>query len=175
MWNPRMAVMPDYQFHPQTTFLMDSLQTSFSKFHVRTTLQFLRYSSSNSAKKQFFCANFTPQKNPHKRFINHSPNTNCINSRVISSRSSWLDNWNATLISDKPRKPQPMMNYRNRGDVSSSDSKEGTSTSTGGTTMERIVEKLKKFDYKDDIDDESEGTKGVIEKGSIEDIFHVEE
>ncbi|XP_012834040.1 PREDICTED: uncharacterized protein LOC105954903 [Erythranthe guttata] len=63
----------------------------------------------------------------------------------------------------------------NRGDVSSSDSEEGTSTSTGGTTMERIVEKLKKFDYKDDIDDESEGTKGVIEKGSIEDIFHVEE
>ncbi|KAL7106837.1 hypothetical protein ACP275_06G017600 [Erythranthe tilingii] len=89
-----------------------------------------------------------------------------MNSRAISSRSSWLDNWNATLISDKPRKPQPVMNYRNRGYVSSSDSEEGTSTSTGGTLMERIVEILKKFGYKDDIDDESEGTKGVIEKGS---------
>ncbi|KAL7105392.1 hypothetical protein ACP275_07G041600 [Erythranthe tilingii] len=170
-----MAVMPSYQFHPQTNFLMDSLQTSVSKFHVRTALQFLRYSSSNSAKKQFFCANFTPQKNPHKTFTNHSPSANYTNSRAISSRSSWLDNWNATLISDKPQKPQPVMNYRNRGDVSSSDSEEGTSTSTGGSTMERIVEKLKKFGYKDDIDEKSESTKGVIEKGSIEDIFHVEE
>lgn len=44
--------------------------------------------------------------------------------------------------------------------------------------MDRIVEKLKKFGYDDDDDDEKKdhNTKErVIEKGSVEDIFYVEE
>ncbi|KAL0414404.1 UNVERIFIED_CONTAM: CRM-domain containing factor CFM3A, chloroplastic/mitochondrial [Sesamum radiatum] len=41
--------------------------------------------------------------------------------------------------------------------------------------MQRIVEKLKKFGYIDDDSDKNENMGGVNEKGSIEDIFYVEE
>ncbi|KAL8515640.1 hypothetical protein ACS0TY_014361 [Phlomoides rotata] len=186
----RMTVMPSYQFYPQNSFLMDSV----SKFHARKTLTFFNYSSSIPSKKQNFCTNHRPsnsefrqQKNPRKRF-NLLRKTNsgelglCIaapisqrsSGRVISSRSSWLDDWNVTIKPIGGKRPQAVMNYRNRGDVSSSDAEEGTSTSTGGSTMERIVEKLKKFGYMDDVRDVNENG-GAIEKGSIEDIFYVED
>ncbi|KAK4425560.1 CRM-domain containing factor CFM3A, chloroplastic/mitochondrial [Sesamum alatum] len=190
-----MAVMPSYQFHPKNTFLMDSFQSSVSRFHVRTTLQFFRYTSSFPIKKRFFCAideassaNSVPQKNPHKRFnllprnkkgglnfAGEAPISQSSSSRVISSRSSWLENWDVNSKPNGGRRPQAVVNYRNRGDVSSSDSEEGTSTSSGGSTMQRIVEKLKKFGYIDDDSDRNENMGGGIEKGSIEDIFYVEE
>jgi hypothetical protein len=46
----------------------------------------------------------------------------------------------------------------------------------GGSTMEKIVEKLKKFGYIADKDEnKGEVRDRVIEKGSVEDIFYVEE
>ncbi|KAL0388485.1 UNVERIFIED_CONTAM: CRM-domain containing factor CFM3A, chloroplastic/mitochondrial [Sesamum radiatum] len=190
-----MAVMPSYQFYPKNSFLMDSFQSSVSKFHVRTTLQFFRYSSSFPVKKGFFCVidetsstNSVPQKNPHKRFnllprnkdgglsfSGEEPISQSSSSRVILSRSSWLENWDVTSKPNGGRRPQAVVNYRNRGDVSSSDSEEGSSTSSGGSTMQRIVEKLKKFGYIDDDSNKNGNMGGVIEKGSIEDIFYVEE
>ncbi|KAK6161398.1 hypothetical protein DH2020_004779 [Rehmannia glutinosa] len=190
-----MAVMPNYQFHPQNTFLMDSFQNSVSKLHVRTALQLFRYSSSFSTNKQFLCAihhssnsDFTPHKNPHKRFnllpknknsicnyASEPPNSQKSNGATILSHNSWLDNWTITAKPNCGKKPQAVVNYRNLGDVSSSDSEEGTSTSSGGSTMERIVEKLKKFGYIDDVSDKNENMSRGIEKGSIEDIFYVEE
>ncbi|KAL0376719.1 UNVERIFIED_CONTAM: CRM-domain containing factor CFM3A, chloroplastic/mitochondrial [Sesamum calycinum] len=179
-----MAVMPSYQFYPKNSFLMDSFQSSVSKFHVRTTLQFFRYSSSFPVKKGFFCVidetsstNSVPQKNPHKRFnllprnkdgglsfSGEEPISQSSSSRVILSRSSWLENWDVTSKPNGGRRPQAVVNYRNRGDVSSSDSEEGSSTSSGGSTMQRIVEKLKKFGYIDD-DSNKNGNMKVIEKG----------
>ena len=48
--------------------------------------------------------------------------------------------------------------------------------SSGSSTMEKIVEKLKKSGYIDDGDEGKEkGRERVIEKGSVEDIFYVEE
>lgn len=187
--------MTTYQFYPKNTFLMDSFQSSVSKFHARTTLQFFRYSSPFPTKKRFCCAidetsstNSVPQENPQKRFnllpknkeggwnfASEASISQSSNSRVILSRSSWLDNWNVTAKPNGGRRPEAAVNYRNRGDVSSSDSGEGTSTSSGGSTMERIVEKLKKFGYIDDFSDKNENVGGAIEKGSIEDIFYVEE
>ncbi|XP_057771404.1 CRM-domain containing factor CFM3A, chloroplastic/mitochondrial-like [Salvia miltiorrhiza] len=184
----RIAVVPSYQFYPQNTFLMDSLQSSACRFHVRKTLTFSNSTSYIPAKKQFFSAihhsgnsDFRPRKNPRKRFNLLQKNNGGVGfpcegsissrSRVISSRGSWLDSWN---VSGGGR-PQAVVNYRHRGDVSSSDAEEGTSTSSGGSTMERIVEKLKKFGYIDDVSEESDDNKNVIEKGSVEDIFHVEE
>ncbi|PIN08835.1 Poly(A)-specific exoribonuclease PARN [Handroanthus impetiginosus] len=176
-----MALMPSYQFYPKNSFLMDSFQSS--KLHVRTTLQFFRYSSSIHIKRQYFRAihethnsDSTPQKNPHKR-----PNVlpkrkeSEWNSRVTLSHSSWLDNWNVSAKPNGGRRPQAAVSYRNRGDVSSSDAEEGTSTSSGGSTMQRIVEKLKKFGYVDDVSDENKNVGGTVDKGSIDDIFHVEE
>ncbi|GFP95874.1 chloroplastic group iia intron splicing facilitator crs1 chloroplastic [Phtheirospermum japonicum] len=187
--NLRMSVMPSYQFHPKNTFVMDSFHSSVSKLHVRTALQFFRYGSSNSSKKQFFStSDFTQKKNPHKKInlspqnknnglssANKPPISKRINSGPILPRSSWLDNWNVPANQNVVKRPEPVMNYRNLGDVSGSDSEEGTSTSTGGSTMQRIVEKLKKFGYVDDVSNKNENLGVGIEKGSIEDIFHVEE
>lgn len=188
--------MPSYQFYPQNTYLIDSMQNPACKLHVRKTLNFLNCSSFIPAKKQFLCAihrssnsDFRPRKNPRKKFNLLQKNNGGIGfsceelssqpsissrSRVISSRSSWLDSWSVSANPSGGRRPQAVANYRNRGDVSSSDAEEGTSTSSGGSTMERIVEKLKKFGYMDDVSEENDN-KSVIEKGSIEDIFYVEE
>ncbi|RYR68552.1 hypothetical protein Ahy_A03g015045 isoform F [Arachis hypogaea] len=53
----------------------------------------------------------------------------------------------------------------------------GGDGSSGGSTMDRIVEKLKKFGYVDDdkIEKQDRREERVIEKGSVEDIFYVEE
>ncbi|KAL3626379.1 CRM-domain containing factor cfm3a, chloroplastic/mitochondrial [Castilleja foliolosa] len=181
-----MFVMPSYQFHHQNAFVMDSFHSSISKLHVRTALQLFRYGSSISSKKQFFStSDFTLKKNPHKKINLSHKNKNSglnsankpsipngINNGPILPRSSWLGNWNVTANENVVKRPEPVMNYRNLGDFSDSDTEVGTSTSTGGSTMQRIVEKLKKFGYVDDVSDKNE--KGV-EKGSIEDIFHVED
>ncbi|KAL6548336.1 CRS1 YhbY [Orobanche gracilis] len=191
-----MAAMPDYQFHPQNTPLMDSFQSSVAKLHVRTALQFFRYGSCHFSKKQSFCSihvtsnsESTQKKNPHKKF-NLSPKdknsgrnlaTKPPISRgnsvgpIILPRSSWLGNWDVTVKPNVVKRPESVVNYRNLEDVSSSDSEEGTSTSSGGSTMQRIVERLKKFGYVDDFSEKNENFKGGIQKGSVEDIFHVEE
>ncbi|KAL3812516.1 hypothetical protein ACJIZ3_013784 [Penstemon smallii] len=190
-----MAITYSHQFHPKNTLLMDSFHSPVSMLHVRTTLQFLRYGSSIRFKKQNFRAihgsinsESTPKKNPQKKFdllpknknnrwnsATETPMSEQSKSSLISSNNPWLDNWSETHKPNFPKKPQKVVNYRNRGDVSSSDAEEGTSTSTGGSTMERIVEKLKKFGYMDDVSDKNESMERVIEKGSIEDIFYVEE
>lgn len=183
-----------YQFHPHNPFLMDSFHSSVSRLHARTALHFFRYTSSIPTKKQFFCtinktrkSGFTAQKTPHKRFNlspksknrkwDEAPTPNSSDSRVVLSRCSWLDNWNVPAKQASVIRPPAVVDYRNRGDFSSSDSEEGTSTSSGGSTMERIIEKLKKFGYMDDVSDNKNEDlrEGVIERGSIEDIFSVEE
>ncbi|XP_042028746.1 CRM-domain containing factor CFM3A, chloroplastic/mitochondrial-like [Salvia splendens] len=186
----RISVVPTYQFCPQPTFLMDSLQSSSCKFHLRKTLSLSNPTSFIPAKIHHrSSSDCTPRKNPRKRSNLWQKNNGRVGlswedsssqpsissrSRVISSGRSWLDNWNATGETIGGRRPQAVMNYRNRRDASSSDTEEGTSTSTGGSTMERIVEKLKKFGYMDDVSEEND-KKNVIEKGSVEDIFYVEE
>lgn len=91
------------------------------------------------------------------------------------SSNSWFDKWNKMDRPNGVRRPPAALNYRNSGDVSSSDCEERTSTSSGGSTMERIVEKLKKFGYIDDVSEKNGNAGRVIEKGSVEDIFYVEE
>lgn len=84
----------------------------------------------------------------------------------FSSSNGWLDKWNQPNRQNSPKQPQAMMNYRNSGDVGGS----------GGSTMQRIVEKLKKFGYMDDGYERRERPpERVVEKGSVEDIFYVEE
>ncbi|GER56168.1 CRM family member 3A [Striga asiatica] len=188
-----MALMLSYHFYPPNASSMDSFPSSVSKLHVRTALQFFRYGSSGSAKKRFFCAihvtsssDFTPQKNPNKKSSffpknkytggNFGSEPKRINSGpIILSRSSWLDNWKANSKPNNGKRPEPVVSYRNPVDFSGSDSEEGTSTSTGGSTMQRIVQKLKKFGYVDDVCEKKDSNGGGIEKGSVEDIFHVEE
>lgn len=52
----------------------------------------------------------------------------------------------------------------------------GGGRNSSGSTMEKIVEKLKKFGYVDDSNEnKGEVRDSVIEKGSVEDIFYIEE
>ncbi|XP_030533990.1 CRM-domain containing factor CFM3A, chloroplastic/mitochondrial [Rhodamnia argentea] len=84
----------------------------------------------------------------------------------FSSSNSWLDKWKETNKQNSPKLPQAVMNYRNSGDTGGG----------GGSTMQRIVEKLKKFGYMDDGYERRERLpERVVEKGSVEDIFYVEE
>lgn len=187
-----MALVPTHQFYPRTTTFIDSFQSSVTKLHVTTRLKFFRYGYSIPFKNQILCethkstinSDSTPQQNPQKRsnFDGGSKNkrwgfaseaalskSNSVN--VSSSSNSWLDKWNEHKQNKLKGTPQVVVNYRNSGEVSGSDCEESSSS---GSTMERIVEKLKKFGYVDDADEKKEEER-AIEKGSIEDIFYVEE
>ncbi|XP_075476272.1 CRM-domain containing factor CFM3A, chloroplastic/mitochondrial [Primulina tabacum] len=179
-----MANTSSYQIYPRKAFYMDSLQSSVCKLHFRTTLQFIRYSSSIPFKKQSFCAtndtfNSDPNSpgSPPKR-SNLSPKIkngrpHSVRDRHVSPNNSWLDKWNEAQKPNWQKRPQSVLDYKIRGEIS--DSEESTSTRTGGSTMERIVEKLKKFGYMDDVSEKDGNVGRVIEKGSIDDIFYIEE
>ncbi|CAI9118290.1 OLC1v1019840C1 [Oldenlandia corymbosa var. corymbosa] len=185
-----MALVPSSQFYTRSTSFMDSFQSSMLKLHVSTRLHFLRYGSSIPLKKQSFsvtskaCSmNGDPiqQGNPQKSrtfdvrtkssrwdFASEASYLKPNISGAKVSNNSWLSKWNET---HKLKRPQALLDYRNNGEASSSDCEESGS----GSTMERIVQKLKKFGYVDDVSDHNENVESKIEKGSIEDIFYVEE
>lgn len=161
-----MAILSTHQFYPRTT-----------------RLQFLRYNSSAPFKKQSLCATnraFNPESSLGKtqqRTSNFVLKTKVKRWGFEQSKfcgmslsgCSWLDKWNEAYKNNKLKRPQIVLNYRKSGEFSGSDG-EGAGS---GSTMEKIVEKLKKFGYIDDVGDNN--SERVIEKGSIEDIFHVEE
>ncbi|XP_015887836.3 CRM-domain containing factor CFM3A, chloroplastic/mitochondrial [Ziziphus jujuba] len=186
-----MALVPSRQFYPSTFF--DSFQSSISKFHG-THIQFFRYGSSITFRKHTFFARqcsftstSTPEQNPGKKYnfsrksqtnIQYKPNENL-------SSSSWIDKWNEPRQQFRPKAPRAVLNYRSsessnlqNSDSDGSDSSNGSNGGGGGggSTMERIVEKLKKFGYIDDANENrEERSERVVEKGSVEDIFYVEE
>lgn len=103
-----------------------------------------------------------------------------ISSQTSVSQSNksraWLEKWKENRQKPTPKPPRLAMNYRSRENLLNSFSSSGDSSMNhaGGSTMDRIVEKLKKFGYMDD-PNEADNQERVIEKGSVEDIFYVEE
>lgn len=188
-----MALMPSHQFCPRTASFIDSFHSSVAKLHVTTHLQFFRYGYSIPFKNHILCArneistnsDSIPQQNPRKRsnfdgerrdrkwgFTRDEALPKSNTAGVNLTSNSWLDKWNGSHNQDKLKGPQLLVDYRNSGgEVSGSDC-EGSSSS--GSTMDRIVEKLKKFGYVDN-NGEKKKEERVIEKGSIEDIFYIEE
>ncbi|OMO95559.1 hypothetical protein COLO4_15785 [Corchorus olitorius] len=161
-----MTLLPTRQFHPTTTkaTFLDSFQSSLSKFHGRQ-FPFFRYNSSNFPLKSltFYATKAFPTKDP-------------------TFRSNWLDNWNKPHKRNGPKLPKTVFNYRKNGNLwrlSYSKSDDNGSASSSSSTMEKIVEKLKKFGYIGEENEQKEkgeeDPRRVIEKGSIEDIFYVEE
>ncbi|KAF7145474.1 hypothetical protein RHSIM_Rhsim04G0190700 [Rhododendron simsii] len=172
------------QVYPATTTFIDSLHSSVSKLHVTSRLRFFRYSSSAPSNNQ----NLTSHSNPHRyplgksNSLRKTKGTRWVFYAYSSASSSWLDKWNETQKETKPKPPQPVLNYRNSGNASNFGPVRITCSAVsgggggGGSTMEKIVEKLKKFGYVDDVKERNEeGARRVIEKGSVEDIFYVEE
>ncbi|CDO99162.1 unnamed protein product [Coffea canephora] len=163
-----MALVPIQQFYPRATTFMDSFQSSKQTFFIanKSTMNSDSIQRQNPQKSFDFDGR---TKNKEWDFARKGSNA----SEVSLSRNSWLDKWNETHKQDKKlKRPQVVLNYRNNGEVSSSDCEENGGGT--GTTMERIVEKLKKFGYVDNVTDKV-GEDRVIERGSIEDIFYIEE
>ncbi|KAF8388177.1 hypothetical protein HHK36_026843 [Tetracentron sinense] len=184
-----MALLPSYQIYP-TSFL-DSFQSSFSRFHA-SRLQIFRYGSSIPSKKQNFSAtqntinsNSIPEKNPQRKssfvlknkndrwpFAGETPISKST-SNTGSPSHTWIVKWSETPQQNHPKRPQAVLDYQNAEGVSSEDDeKSSISSSNSSSTMEKIVEKLKRFGYVDDVNERKER---IPERGSVEDIFYVEE
>jgi len=155
-----MALVPSRQLY------IDSFQSSFSKFHG-TPLQFFRYSSSFPLRSHSGYACSITDKNPPRKSASFP--TDKSKTLNLSTGSSWFFNWNKPNKQNLPRPPQAVFDYRSNNSNSNS--------SGSGSTMEKIVEKLKKHGYMDgDVNENKERMQErVIEKGSVEDIFYVEE
>ncbi|KAK5810522.1 Chloroplastic group IIA intron splicing facilitator CRS1, chloroplastic [Gossypium arboreum] len=163
-------------FHPTTTTkttFLDSFQTSLSRFHGLPH-PFFRYSSFHFPLKTLnFCANnhtITSNSQIH-------PNPESKTKGFPTFSSNWLDNWNKTHKRNGPKPPKTVFNYRKDGNLwSLSYSKSDNNGSGSSSTMEKIVEKLKKFGYiGEENEQKEEQPRKVIERGSIEDMFYVEE
>lgn len=172
-----MALVPSRQFYPSATFL-DSFQSSFSRFHG-TSLQFFKNGSSISFKKYSFYAtqntitsDFIPQEDPQRKsnFVFRTKSIDLYYPNTNFCSGNWIDKWNGPGHRSCPKQPAAALDYRNDGNVSNS----GYEKSDSSSTMEKIVEKLKKFGYIDN-DKKEKAPERVIEKGSVEDIFYVEE
>lgn len=194
-----MALVPSHQFYPRTTrlsFLRYSSSKPFKKSNFHAPHDIVNQDcifKQNPPKRSNFM--ITPhdvvnqdcifRRTPSKRsnFVvknssrrwnldTISPNLKFRDSGTSVFSSSWLGKWNGTRNDIKLKKAQIVLNYRNsNGDTSGSDCEESIS----GSTMDRIVEKLKKFGYADEATEKEKKEKRVVEKGSIEDIFFVEE
>uniref|UniRef100_A0A803Q0Z5 CRM domain-containing protein n=1 Tax=Cannabis sativa TaxID=3483 RepID=A0A803Q0Z5_CANSA len=182
-------VAPTRQFYPATFF--DSFQSSFSKFHG-TQIRFFRYGSSITLTKHHIYAtqyivksSSAPEENPGRKstFVSRNQTDTRYKPDKNLSSSNWIDKWSKHDQHNPPKQPRAVLDYRDSetGNQPSSGlikraSSNGGNDGGGGSTMEKIVEKLKKFGYMDaGSENKEEKIDRVIEKGSVEDIFYVEE
>ncbi|XP_014513573.1 CRM-domain containing factor CFM3A, chloroplastic/mitochondrial [Vigna radiata var. radiata] len=102
----------------------------------------------------------------------------CNPAKSFSSENNWLKRWSHPANQyPRPKPPRAVLDYQGSGNGHASKSGFSSSDEEGGgnsheSTMDRIVEKLKKIGY---AGDGIENKERVIEKGSVEDIFYVEE
>ncbi|XP_072973321.1 CRM-domain containing factor CFM3, chloroplastic/mitochondrial [Typha angustifolia] len=159
-----MVISPAFQLQP--SYLFDSLlSTSFSRLHC------LRLSSSTKLKSHLSSIHNQspyPKSSPFPRRSSYRRN---LTSDDLSSKSTWIRSWVDSQTRVLPKRPSEVLDYRDG--FSSDDDEMGTSRSTGSGTMEKIVEKLKKFGYIDDSDERKE--RPLPQKGSVEDIFYAED
>ncbi|KAE8664549.1 transcription factor bHLH92-like [Hibiscus syriacus] len=164
-------------FHPTTTTkstFLDSFQASLSRFNG-LPLPFFR--SNLPLKALNFCAaNHTIASSSH---VHRYPESQTKAFPIV--RSNWLDNWNKTHKRNGPKPPKTVFNYRKNGNSwSLSYSNSGNNgSSSSSSTMEKIVEKLKKFGYVGEETEQKRKGEGQTrrdnERGSVEDMFYVEE
>ncbi|KAJ9182218.1 hypothetical protein P3X46_006239 [Hevea brasiliensis] len=157
-----MALVPGRHLH------FDSFQSSFSKFNG-SPLHFFRYNSSIPLRARTLYANSLCDKNPPRKssfLATDKPVSQRKPIDKVSTTSNWFSKWNKPNKQNHPKPPQAVFNYRN-----------SDNSGTGGSTMDKIVEKLKKHGYVDgDANEKKEKTpERMIEKGSVEDIFYAEE
>ncbi|ONK60599.1 uncharacterized protein A4U43_C08F20320 [Asparagus officinalis] len=151
-----MNLSPSFQLsHPSSLF--DSLH-SFSRLQLRPRIQLLRCKSTKTLNSH---SNPVSNQNPDVKIPSLPQPTN-----------NWIQKWPRTPPKPLRKPSNSVADYRNS---TTSDDEEvvGASRSTGSSTMERIVEKLKRFGYIDDSAERRE--RPLPKKGSVEDIFYVED
>ncbi|KAM7279817.1 hypothetical protein ACFE04_006951 [Oxalis oulophora] len=150
-------VVPSRHFYFPTK-TTTSLDTFRSKFH-RYSLVIINEKTSYRLKSFNFYSNF---ENPSINSIEKNPN--------------WLHNWHKPHLQSRRKTPILALDYRNDSDKLSVSNDGGGGG--GGRTINKIVDKLKKYGYVDDDNnnqkDEVEAER-AIENGSVEDILYVEE
>ncbi|XP_050367599.1 CRM-domain containing factor CFM3A, chloroplastic/mitochondrial [Argentina anserina] len=163
-----MSLVPSRHLYPTSL-----LESSLSKFHG-THFHLFRYNSpfkkrNFHATHYFISSSSIPEQNPHRKsgllITQYKPTKNL-------SSCSWIDRWNESRKQTGPRPPRAVLDYQNNESGNLSGDGNG-----GGSTMDKIVEKLKKFGYiaVDKNEGKGEVNERLIEKGSVEDIFYVEE
>ncbi|GAB4851002.1 CRM-domain containing factor cfm3a, chloroplastic/mitochondrial [Ancistrocladus abbreviatus] len=192
-----MSLVPTRQFYPSS--FKESFQSSLSKFH-RSPLHFFGYYSSYPFTKRNFCkirntinSNPIDKHNPERNsnFVLRKKENQQGSSAEASTAQShcrdnlsngWLGKWNEPRQQNRPRSPQPAVNYRSNGGLVSLSNSSNVNfdhrtggDGGGGSTMEKIVEKLKKFGYMDNVNEKENKSERVLEKGSVEDIFYAQE
>ncbi|ESQ33631.1 hypothetical protein EUTSA_v10006820mg [Eutrema salsugineum] len=152
------------------TKLVYSFQSSFY-------FCFLKYSSSVSIgpRNSIIASASNSDQTQSKRF-SFSP-VSKLKSSNRGCPGEWLENWNRTQKQNQLKPPKIVVNYRKEGRFSGLGftSDEATSRDSDGRTMEKIVEKLKKYGYMEGDENKEVEQERRIEKGSVEDIFYVEE
>lgn len=168
-----MAMKPSRHFCPtiatKTKFIY-SFQTSLC-------FRFLRYSSSISigTRNGIIASGSSSDQSPSKRF-SFSPANKLKSSSIRDCNGGWLDNWSRIQKRNHLKPPKVVVNYRKEGRFASGD--DDTSRDGDGVTMVKIVEKLRKYGYLEDgekVENNEIEQERRVEKGSVEDIFYVEE
>ena len=179
-----MALLHSRLCHATNFF--DTFQTEFHSSHI-----LLKYGSSVVFRNRSFCSSFygltTDTFSNGISYGSLSSRTPVYryNLRRNLSRVSWIDRWNETAKRNRPKPPRAVLDYPSSDENEVSISSTGFSKSyrassridddgRGGSTMEKIVRKLKKFGYIDD-ENKEKGEERAIEKGSVEDILYIEE
>lgn len=177
-----MALVPARQLYPASLF--DSFQSS--------KVRFFRYGSSITLKKYTFYITQQQQQysvDPRRRYKNfarnNQRNTQQHKADKDLSSGNWIEKWSETHQPNRPKQHRAVVDYETDESESESglsygdrdrDRSSERNGDSGGTTMEKIVEKLKRFGYMEGERETKVGkVERVIEKGSVEDIFYVEE
>ncbi|KAK7344023.1 hypothetical protein VNO77_13222 [Canavalia gladiata] len=172
-----MALVPTRKLHP-----------FFDTFHASPNFHSLRssdYATLRITRNWLFCHSL-PTKRPftNSTFLAVKSPIIPFNPSKSFCSESWLKRWNDPSNKyHRPKPPRAFLDYQGSGNehasklgFASSDEDNDGGNSGSGSTMDRIVKKLKKFGYADDGFEKQDETKErAIEKGSVEDIFYVEE
>ncbi|ESQ56151.1 hypothetical protein EUTSA_v10024373mg [Eutrema salsugineum] len=160
-----MTMNPSHHFCPAA---VNSLGSSFCEFHGNSSFRFLRYGSSislwshNGAEASSRRLDFSTMKKAKRLSCD-------------GNSSSRNEDWNRNHKHNQFKPQKVVLNHRkgerfSELEVTSGENNSGITDGGGrGSTMERIVEKLKKFGF---VDDDQERR---VEKGLEEDEFDVQE
>ncbi|CAH2079173.1 unnamed protein product [Thlaspi arvense] len=161
-----MTMNPNRHFCPTA---VNSLGSSFCEFHGNSSFRFLRYGSSISLRSHNGAA---PSDEISSRRFGFSTMKRVKRLSCDGNSSSRNENWNRTQKQNQFKPAKVVLNHR-KGEsfsdlrVTSGENSSGISDGGGSSTMERIVEKLKKFGFVDDDqfqDDETEQERRKVDE-----------